>query len=535
MKVKFEYDTEAPGIKVRVNRTDLPNGEKNIFQEYFDGSKWLKGRPAEVLVRPYNHDFWKDAKSTGTVYFVEGEKCADCLAHLGLISTTVIGGASGWKSEYAKFFKDQRVVIIPDNDSPGFSFSEKVAADLESVCESVKVVELPGLGHKEDVFDFFNKHGRTVDDLNREVQKAPERKKSYFSFIDHVHERKSEFIIKPYIPLGHITLIDGDPGRGKSQFCLALACMGAKGNLAKFFETDCPSFRTVVLSEDSPEYVIKQRLRVNGYPQNESIIVLSEYIFLNTDGILVLEKEIIRNNPKLVLIDTLFSFTESQIDIHRGNEVSQFLRPLKALAERYQIAVICVRHLRKEATAIAQHAGLGSGLFAGTARSVLQVGRMSDGRFGVGHVKCNLAEEGTGITFKLVEGRVCDFEIPTKKITLSDLRPPDGDSDGPVEKCAEAIIAALSDGPRSSNEIKAICVQLGFTERTIKSVREKYKNRIKDYQEDRCHWYKLVSPGEGSKSSDGAIGPIGQNAPSETSEGLKGKSKPMKIKGKSES
>ena len=68
--------------------------------------------------------------TTDTVYWVEGEKDVDKLWDSGLIATTSPGGVNGWKPEYAQYLQGKRIIIIPDNDAPGYSYAKEVARSL---------------------------------------------------------------------------------------------------------------------------------------------------------------------------------------------------------------------------------------------------------------------------------------------------------------------------------------------------------------------------------------------------------------------
>ncbi len=89
------------------------------------------------------------------VFIVEGEKDADLLASVGCVTTTNVGGTEQWKSEYAQWFKDRSVVIIPDNDEPGKRHAEQVARTLVGIASRISILELPGLPPKGDVSDFM--------------------------------------------------------------------------------------------------------------------------------------------------------------------------------------------------------------------------------------------------------------------------------------------------------------------------------------------------------------------------------------------
>jgi len=98
------------------------------------------------------------------VFLVEGEKDADRLASLGLISTTCAGGANKWRPEYTKCLKDRRVVILPDCDEPGRKHARAVSVALRGVARAVAILDLDGLTEKGDVSDWLDAGG-TVERL----------------------------------------------------------------------------------------------------------------------------------------------------------------------------------------------------------------------------------------------------------------------------------------------------------------------------------------------------------------------------------
>lgn len=95
-------------------------------------------------------------------FVVEGEKDVDNLLGLGLSATTNHGGAGKWKKEHAEALRDRRVVIIPDNDVMGRKHANQVAASLQGVADSVKILDLPGIPAKGDVSDWLVAGGNRI-------------------------------------------------------------------------------------------------------------------------------------------------------------------------------------------------------------------------------------------------------------------------------------------------------------------------------------------------------------------------------------
>ena len=106
------------------------------------------------------------------VFLVEGERCADALATLGLVATTCPEGAGSWRSEYTETLRDRRVVILPDNDHPGAAHADDIIQDLLGVAAELRSIVLPGLPYKGDVVDWLAAGG-TQEALLRMADAAP--------------------------------------------------------------------------------------------------------------------------------------------------------------------------------------------------------------------------------------------------------------------------------------------------------------------------------------------------------------------------
>lgn len=144
-----------------------------------NGGKSFSILPAKVAPVLYNLPDIKRARDNGlTVYLCEGEKDADSVADLGLVSTTAPHGAGKnedpgkkWKDSYTESLRGLDVVIFADNDEPGIKFAQAVAAKLSGVASSVKVVEFPELQTSGDVTDYLQSH--SGDELLAKVEASP--------------------------------------------------------------------------------------------------------------------------------------------------------------------------------------------------------------------------------------------------------------------------------------------------------------------------------------------------------------------------
>jgi 5S rRNA maturation endonuclease (ribonuclease M5) len=149
------------------------NGRKQFPQFHWDGTQWLKGKPAGPKI-PYRLPELL-AAPTAVIYLCEGKKDADALANVCLVATTASEGAGAkWPPELTRFFKDRHVVILPDADRPGRAHAQKVAKALLGVAASVKIVDLyPDRYDGSDVSDWIVKDAAGVK-LAKRVTEADE-------------------------------------------------------------------------------------------------------------------------------------------------------------------------------------------------------------------------------------------------------------------------------------------------------------------------------------------------------------------------
>lgn len=159
----YDYVDEKSSLLYQVVRTE----PKGFFQRRptMEGG-WVNGLKGIRKVL-YNLPGVLDAMENGEqIFFVEGEKDADRLISCGLTATTTAGGASSWKSEYAKYLGGSKLVIIPDNDNADMNYARKIADEMVGSAKSVKIIKLSNLAEKGDISDWLD-IGNTVQDLKR--------------------------------------------------------------------------------------------------------------------------------------------------------------------------------------------------------------------------------------------------------------------------------------------------------------------------------------------------------------------------------
>jgi len=163
----FYKDLHGKNVLRIVRSKNCMTGKKTFAQFSRNADGWFRGGFSGELV-PYRYELWFKSKF---VFLVEGEKVANYLIDLGIPATTTPGGANNWKTSFGKYFANMTVVILPDNDPPGFTYANSALNDISKYAKKAKIIELPGLQEKEDAFDWFEKRGGGRPLLKQILQK----------------------------------------------------------------------------------------------------------------------------------------------------------------------------------------------------------------------------------------------------------------------------------------------------------------------------------------------------------------------------
>lgn len=146
-------------VALKVVRFERDDGSKEFRPLRPIGNKWAIGDPPGKLPL-YRLPEVLEAKQQGkTIYDVEGEGCADALWRIGLPATTSAHGCTSAEKTDWTPLAGADVVILPDNDPPGESYAENVAAILTKLGPpaSVRIVPLPGLSDGDDIFQYIER------------------------------------------------------------------------------------------------------------------------------------------------------------------------------------------------------------------------------------------------------------------------------------------------------------------------------------------------------------------------------------------
>lgn len=168
----YDYRDENGALLFQVQRLQPPGAKKTFKQRRPDGNGgWIPEKAKRSVL--YRLPEVISAVAAGrTIYIAEGEKGAEAIAKLGLTATCSPEGAGKWKRpEHSPPLAGADVVILPDNDATGRKHRDMVASALAGIAARVRALELPGLGEKEDVFDWVARGG-TATELERLAKSA---------------------------------------------------------------------------------------------------------------------------------------------------------------------------------------------------------------------------------------------------------------------------------------------------------------------------------------------------------------------------
>lgn len=280
----------------------------------------------------------------------------------------------------------------------------------------------------------------------------------------------------PYIAIGKITVLQGDPGDGKSTMMLNLISAISNGSTTPDGKPlGRPRKVIYQCSEDGAADTIRPRLEACR-ADCHNIAFINEEMY----GNLTLDDETIRKaiiafRPQLVVIDPIQSYIGSDSDLQIAVRARKLMRRISMWASAYDCAIVLIGHLSKKEGAKDLYRGLGSIDIVAAARSVLQIERDDndeDIRI-VKQIKNSLAPRGEDILFEIRPDTGFRWISCSEKESLEQRTAPSYDElpKNKHELAAVIIKKILSDGPVESTEIKKLLSDYRIGDKTISEVK----------------------------------------------------------------
>ena len=295
--------------------------------------------------------------------------------------------------------------------------------------------------------------------------------------MEQVEVEKIDWLLYPFIPFGKVTIVQGDPGEGKTTMVLQIIAKLTKGEavLPSGSDESALEEKTMVLepvnviyqtAEDGLGDTIKPRLLSAGADCSR-VMVIDDNDQALTMMDARLEEAIIQTKARLVVLDPIQGFLGTDVDMHRANEIRPLMKRVAVLAEKYHCAIILIGHMNKNSNGKSSYRGLGSIDFQAAARSVLIVGRIKDEpeiRV-VCHVKSSLAPEGKSIAFRLDKDTGFEW-IGEYDISADDLL--SGDNRGKkIHEAKEFLKEILVSGSVAQTKVAEEAESRGIKKKTL--------------------------------------------------------------------
>ena len=310
-----------------------------------------------------------------------------------------------------------------------------------------------------------------------------------------------EWLWYPYIPSGKITILQGDPGAGKTTLAAHLAAYCSLGMMyqgSSRFPVTIPKGKVLFQSaEDGLADTIKPRLLKAGADDRMILYIDdSEAALELTDN--RLHNALYRYHPKLVILDPLQAFLGADVDMHRANQIRPIMSYLAKLAEETNTAIVLIGHMNKRAGDKSLYRGLGSIDLTAAARSVLMMAEnpKDPGERILMHIKSSLAPQGKPLRFSLseqdgmrLEG---EFEGDLESLLLADSAL--HERSDKVGEAAEFLTEFLANGACRSEYVLRAAKARGISNTTLRNARK----RLGIKAEKRADGWYMAPPEESS-------------------------------------
>ena len=371
------------------------------------------------------------------------------------------------------------VFLCLDNDHAGNEACEKLAGEIP---DGYRVIRLkPARKDWNEILCDENADRKKV--IQETVTMKMQEKEALVPMLCYkdIEQTSVEWLWFPYIPFGKLTIIQGNPGEGKTYFAMMLTAACTNRKLFPNME-DIEPFNVIYqTAEDGMGDTIKPRLVEAGADLSRVMVIddSEEVLTLSDDRI---EKAVRQNHVRLVIIDPVQAFIGADVDMNRANEVRPVFRKLGMIAEKTSCAIVLIGHLNKSSGTQSTYRGLGSIDIMAAVRSLIFIGKVRKDpttRVLI-HEKSSLAPPGETMAFKLGDEEgfrwVGAYEISADELL-------DGKeekaTETKLERGAKLIQELLVDKNEISiRELDDKAKEQGISGRTMRDVRSRMKNEL---------------------------------------------------------
>ena len=392
-----------------------------------------------------------------------------------------LGGVSG--KALRQFLSErpdvERVFLCLDADKAGEDACKRLAALLPDTVSVTRIQ--PCMKDWNDVLV----HRAEIPNRNyfkSIVLKEPPKKDSVKIIrMSDVELTPVEWLWKPYLPFGKLSVLQGNPGEGKTYFAMHLAAACTNGKLLPNMERMEPFNVIYQTAEDGLGDTVKPRLIEAGADLDRVLVIDDSEVQLTLSDERI-EKAIVENNARLVIIDPIQAYLGADVDMNRANEVRPIFMRLGQVAQRTGCAILLIGHLNKAAGMQSLQRGLGSIDIAAAVRSVMFIGKLKhDPTMRIlTHEKSSLAPPGVSLAFSLGdEGGfrwVGEYDITADEM-LSGIEP---QRETKTQQAKDLICTLLAGGKQVlSEDIDKAALERGIPGRTVRDAKRELGDALK--------------------------------------------------------
>jgi AAA domain len=346
-----------------------------------------------------------------------------------------------------------------------------------------------------------------------------------------VKPEKVTWLWQDRLPRGKISLIDGDPGLGKSTVLLDLAARISNGAaMPDGARLDRPGSVLILSAEDGVADTMVPRLYAARADLDRIVIATSvEQADCRTRPVVLpddferLREMILDYEVGLMIIDPLMAFLSGRVDSHKDQDVRAVLHQMKEIAEKTNAAMILCRHLTKSGGANPLYRGGGSIAILAAARVAWLVGPDPDTdgmcesdpegtspRRIIATSKSNVGKTPKALAYRVGIDREWDCSRAiwegTTDHRASDLAaavPADSSERGALGEAKQFLLEALRNGAQLSKDIEAEAHAYGIETRTLRRARERLGVKAMKEKKAKGQWLWVLPGTEGIERDQG--------------------------------
>jgi hypothetical protein len=436
---EWEYADEHGSVlfvKQRYKTSDTKGKTYKLLRVLEDGTRQASMQGARVI--PYRlSDVLEAGLQAKPVFIAEGEKAADALASIGVFTSTSHTGAGSWPAANSAWFADLNIVLVPDNDQPGYRYASLVASALLPIAKSVRLLALP-VGHTQDAFEWVAAGGDkaqlmtlckglqpvldaesivylpppAAEELDAEafepepaLELVPEESKIRIEPWDTIQDEPVEWLIQDVLPRRGFSALFGPPGSFKSFCALSFAHSVATGSAWMGKEVTTPGGVLYLCAEGfggmgarikacrlhnktepgAPVFVIRQQLNLRSSKED-----IQQLLLAITN---LVQREQIRF--ELVIIDTLARSFGSGNE-NDSSDMGAFISSLSKIQRLLDCALMIVHHPGKDLTKGARgHSSLHGALDSEFELQRLDSALQDNMYAGSGNITCTKQKDGS--------------------------------------------------------------------------------------------------------------------------------------------